>query len=245
MAKNKRRVAAPVSSEEAVVLPERVPTARPPWMAPLVQLGFIAVSALAVYGFVGVAKEGELRRRCTAICGLTPQYAGVNRKAPAFTLSDLDGKPVSLSDFQGKVVILNLWATSCAPCRQEIPDLAELTQVLKKRTDVVMVTITNDENPADVRDFLKSLLREDAPFLTLMDPQNTVIRDKFGTTMVPETWVIDKRGIIRARFDGQRDWTSGLVTQMVDQVREGSFCPVEINGNRRSGEALFVCGKDS
>lgn len=244
MAKNKRKAPSKVAEAEPVVLPEVEP---PPaaWLAPLVQLGFIAVAALAVYGFVGMAKEGELRRRCTAICGLTPQYAGVNRKAPSFTLADLDGKPVSLADYQGKVVLLNLWSTSCLPCRKEIPDLAELTQVLKKRSDVVVLTVTNDESPADVRDFLKSLLREDAPFITLMDPNNAVIRDKFGTTMVPETWVIDKRGVIRARFDGQRDWSSGLVTQMVDQVRQGSFCPIEINGNKRAGEGLFVCGNDS
>lgn len=241
MAKSKRNAAAP----PVEVAPAPEPTGPASWLAPVVQLGFIAVAALAVYGFVGMAKEGELRRRCTALCGLSPQYAGVARKAPAFTLNDLDGKPVSLSDYAGKVVILNLWSTTCLPCRKEIPDLAELTAVLHKRSDVAVLTVTNDENAAEVRDFLKSLLREDAPFVTLMDPESKVIKDKFGTTMVPETWIIDKQGVIRARFDGQRDWSSGLVTQMVDQVRQGGYCPVEINGSKRGGEGLFVCGNDT
>ena len=212
--------------------------------APVVQLGFIAVAALAVYGFVAMAKEGELRRRCTAMCGLSPQYAGANRRAPSFTLADLDGKKVSLESFRDKVVVLNLWSTTCAPCRKEIPDLAELTQVLKKRTDVVVLTVTNDENAGQVRDFLKSILREDPPFVTLMDPDNDVIKDKFGTTMVPETWVIDKRGVIRARFDGTRDWTSGLVTQLVDQIRQGGYCPLEVDGEKHGGEGSFVCSSD-
>ncbi len=243
MANHKRTRATPADAAPA---PVEVPAPeRPAYMAPLVQMAFIGIAALSVYGFVGMAKEGELRRRCTPICGLTPQYAGVNRKAPEFTLNDLNGKAVSLSDFRDKVVVLNLWATSCEPCRKEIPDLAELTQVLKKRTDVVMLTISNDASATDVRDFLKSLLKEDAPFITLMDPENKVIKDKFGTTMVPETWIIDKRGVIRARFDGQRDWTSGLVTQLIDQVRAGSFCPLDVNGQKRAGEGAFVCGNDS
>lgn len=243
MAKNKRTRAANETPAPAVVVTP--PSAGPAALGPIVQLGFIAVAALAVYGFVGMAKEGELRRRCTPICGLTPQYAGVNRKAPSFTLSDLDGKSVSLDDYKNKVVILNLWSTSCLPCRKEIPDLAELTLLLRKRPDVVMLTITNDDNAADVKDFLKSLLREEAPFITLMDPENKVIKDKFGTTMVPETWIIDKRGVIRARFDGQRDWTSGLVTQLIDQVRAGGYCPLDIDGQKHSGEGAFVCKNDS
>lgn len=211
----------------------------------IVQLGFIGIAAFAVYAFVGMAKDGELRRRCSPLCALKPEYAGASRKAPAFMLEDLDGKSVSLDSFRDKVVVLNMWSTTCRPCVEELPALAELTSVLKKRDDVVVVTITNDENAAEVRDFLKSVLPSAPPFVTLIDPQNKVIGGQFGTTMVPETWILDKQGIVRARFDGQRDWTSGMITQLIDQVRAGGYCPMEVMAGKRSGEGAFVCNEGS
>lgn len=214
-------------------------------LASVVQLAFIGLAAFAVYGFVGMAKDSELRRRCSALCAMKPEYAGTSRKVPSFSLNDLDGKPVSLDAFRNKVVVLNMWSTSCRPCVEELPELAELTQVLKKRDDVVVVTIANDEKADDVRDFLKSVLPAAPPFFTLIDPENTVIRGKFGTTMVPETWIIDKQGVVRARFDGKREWSAGMVTQLVDQVRGGGYCPIEINAGKRGGEGAFVCSEGS
>lgn len=212
-------------------------------LSAIAQLGFIGLAAFSVYAFVGMAKEGELRRRCTPLCGLAPEYAGASRKMPSFVLNDLEGKPVSSESLAGKVLVLNLWSTTCKPCVEELPDLAELTQALRKRSDVVVVTISNDENPGEVRDFLQSVLPAAPPFLTLLDPDNSVIKEKFGTTMVPETWIIDARGVVRARFDGKRDWTSGLVTQLIDQVRAGGYCPLEINAGKRSGEGAPICNE--
>lgn len=207
----------------------------------MVQLLFVALAAFGVYGFVVMAKEGELRRRCTPLCALKPQYAGAERVVPSFTLLDMNGKPVSIESYRGKVVVLNFWTKTCGPCLEEMPALVELTHLLASRDDVAVLTVSTDDGPDDVRDLLKSLLKDEPPFPVLFDPNLQVVRDKFGTTLFPETWVLDKRGVVRARFDGQRDWTSSIVTELVDQLRGGGYCPLRVQGGVKSGEGAAIC----
>ena len=68
----------------------------------------------------------------------------------------------------------------------------------------------------------------DAPFPVLFDPDGEkVVMGKYGTHLFPETWLIDKRGVIRARFDGGRDWANAAVVELLDQLREGTYCPLQ------------------
>jgi hypothetical protein len=70
------------------------------------------------------------------------------------------------------------------------------------------------------------------------------VKEKYGTNLFPETWIIDKEGIIRARFDGPRDWSGGAVAEYIDHVRAGGYCPIEIKGPERrdkSGQGAAVC----
>lgn len=209
------------------------------------QLAFVLAAAALVYGFVGVTREAEMRRRCNAACVMHPNYMGTDRKVPAFELKDLTGKTVSMKDFEGKVVVLNFWTKTCGPCIEEMPDIADLAKVLKDRRDVAVVTISIDESAQDAAGTLKSLLKEEAPFITLMDPDNKVVKGKFGTTLFPETWIVDKRGVIRARFDGAKEWSNPAVVEYVDQIRNGGYCPVEIapkNGRIEiSGDGAKLC----
>jgi cytochrome oxidase Cu insertion factor (SCO1/SenC/PrrC family) len=194
------------------------------------QLLFVACAAVAVYGFVTVAREGEKRRSCSAECLMRPDYAGAERRAPSFTLNDMSGKPVSLDSFRGKVVVLNFWTKTCGPCLEEMPSLADLARILQPRTDVALVTISTDEGPDDVRDTLKSVLGGDPPFTVLFDPDaKNVIEGKFGTHLFPETWILDKSGIVRARFDGGREWSNPAVVELVDQLRSGDYCPLKVD----------------
>ncbi len=192
------------------------------------QVAFVLAAAALVYGFVGVTREAELRRRCNAACLLRPNYMGADRKAPAFELKDLSGKSVTLKQFEGKVVVLNFWSKTCGPCLEEMPELAELAKILHEKPDVAVITISIDETAQEASMTLKALLKEEPPFLTLMDPDNKIVKGKFGTTLVPETWVIDKRGIIRARFDGAKEWGNPAVVEYVDQIRAGGYCPIDI-----------------
>ncbi len=210
-------------------------------LGPVAQLAFVALAAIGVYSFVSVAREGETRRRCTPTCMLAPTYANANRLAPNFVLKDMAGKEVSLESFRGKVVVLNFWTKTCGPCLQEMPEIADLARIVRPKGDVVVLTVSTDEGPEAVRDTLKAVLREEPPFPVLFDPEAAVVGAKYGTRLFPETWIIDTRGVERARFDGARDWSSSAIVQLIDQIRVGGYCPIEIEDGKPRGEGARMC----
>lgn len=209
------------------------------------QVAFVLLAAFIVYAFVAVTREGETHRRCTAACLLHPEYMGASRMAPNFTLKNIRGQSVTLADYRGKVVVMNFWSKTCGPCLEEMDALVELTKILQERSDVVMLTVTFDEDPNDVQQTLRAILHGDPPFQVLFDPEKTFVKGKYGTELVPETWVIDKRGVVRARFDGAKKtargehiWRDATVVEFIDQIRQGSYCPVEINGGLTTAEQV-------
>jgi peroxiredoxin len=204
-------------------------------------LGFVLIAAIGVYSFVSVAKEGEMRRRCAPTCLLRPNYSGYERKAPSFTLKDTRGHDVSLEGLRGKVVVLNFWTKTCGPCMEEMPEVADLARILKPMDDVVLLTVSTDETAEDATQTLKSVLREEAPFPVLMDPEATVVRGKFGTSLYPETWIIDKTGVVRTRFDGPREWSGAMVVELVNQIRAGGYCPAQARDGKFTGESARLC----
>ena len=135
----------------------------PPWTYAAYG-AFVLLAGLLVYSFVTVARDGETRRECSALCLVHPNYAGASLSAPDFKLKDMNGHDVSLSSYRGKVVLLNFWASWCAPCRDEMPDLGELAEILKPEKDVVLLTVSVDHGPDEVRDLLKTIFKADAPF---------------------------------------------------------------------------------
>jgi peroxiredoxin len=207
----------------------------------LAQVAFVVVAALFVYSFVGVTKEGETRRVCSAPCYLHPDYLAAERRAPSFSLKDMQGKTVTLESLKGKVVVLNFWTKTCGPCLEEMPDFAEMAKVVRDRPDVAVLAVSTDEGPDDVKPTLQTVLREPPPFPVLFDPDLSVVRDKYGTRLFPETWFIDKEGIIRARFDGAREWTNPLFVNFIDALRGGEYCPVKIDGRMLGGKAGRIC----
>ena len=210
-------------------------------VAPVFYIGFVLLAGFIVYSFVASAREGELRRRCSPTCLLRPDYAGADKKIPSFTLTNMKGAKVALDAYRDKVIVLNFWTKTCGPCLEEMPEIVELTKILKDRKDVAVVTISTDDGPEDVRATLKSILREEAPFEILFDPDAKVVAGKFGTRLYPETWIVDKRGVIRARFDGARAWSNPAVVELIDQVRVGGYCPIDIREGRPTGEGARVC----
>jgi len=210
-------------------------------LGPVAHLGFVILAAVAVYSFVSVAKEGEMRRRCTPTCILRPNYAGYERKVPNFSLRDTKGHDVSMESYRGKVVVLNFWTKTCGPCMEEMPEIADLAKILKPMGDVAVVTVNTDDTAEEARDTLKSVLRDEPPFTTLMDPDAKIVKGSFGTSLYPETWIIDKNGIVRARFDGAREWSSATVVELVNQIRGGGYCPVNSREGKFIGDSVKLC----
>jgi len=204
------------------------------------QLGFVAGAAVMVYSFVATAREGETRRKCSAMCLLQPSYAGAERTLPDFELHDLDGRVHRSRDWAGKVIVLNFWTKTCGPCLEEMPAFAQLAKVLHARPDVVVAAVSTDDEPREVRDTLKSILRESPVFESLIDPESKVVLGKFGTDLFPETWIIDQHGIVRARFDGARDWSDAAVVELVDEIQGGTYCPMSIRKGKLSSSADAV-----
>jgi peroxiredoxin len=212
----------------------------------IAQVAFILAAAGAVYLFVSAAQTDQRRASCTALCSLSPAYAGRNRKAPDFELPDIHGRPVKLSSFRGKTVYLNFWTKTCRPCLDEMPTLAELAKISKHRTDFVVVTVSTDEGPDDVRDALQiALNNEEPPFPILFDPESKIVNGMFGTKLYPETWIIDPKGIIRARFDGPREWSDALALEIGEMVSRPGGCPVEFEKGVAKGRFAGICGDDS
>lgn len=210
--------------------------------ARIAELAFIGCAALGVYGFVTAAKDGETRRSCTALCALRPNYAAQNRTAPDFELPSINGGKVRLSSYRGKVVILNFWTKTCRPCLEEMPSIADLAKALKPHPEIALITVTTDDSADDAKDTLKSVLNGgDVPFEVLIDADGNVVQDKYGTKLFPETWFLDKQGVIRARFDGGKNWASPLTIDLAQSLNNPLQCQVLFDGGRAKGPAAGLC----
>lgn len=110
-------------------------------------------------------------------------------------------RTVDLSKLHGRVVVLNLWATWCAPCIEELPSLLELQ---KKMPEVAVVAVSMDQDPDVYRKFL---VDHHVDVLTVRD-EDMKVNALYGTVQIPETYVIDKQGTLRRKFVGAQVWTS-------------------------------------
>lgn len=124
----------------------------------------------------------------------------LGKVAPVFALDD-GQHAVDLHSLRGQVVVLNFWATWCAPCIAEMPSLEALQQELPQ---VKVVAVATDEDKASYDEYLQ---RRPVPLLTVFDASQRS-NVMYGTFRFPETYVIDKAGVIRRKFIGPQDWTS-------------------------------------
>lgn len=129
---------------------------------------------------------------------------GKGMPAPDFSLPDLEGKKVSLTDFKGKVVLLNIWATWCAPCVAEMPSMEKLYQELKHE-DFELLAISVDESGAEaVKPFVE---KHKLGFPVLLDTKGE-IKNLYQATGIPESFIIARDGIILEKIIGPRDWAT-------------------------------------
>jgi peroxiredoxin len=168
-----------------------------------------SVVVLAV-AFATVASLGG----CASTAGSVAHESAV-AGAPAsdFTLRDLDGKQVHLSDFGGKVVLLDFWATWCVPCQAELPQLEELYEK-NKDAGLVVVGIAMD-GPESVAQVLPFAHRYNLSFPTLLDEETRVVNAYNPQRIAPMTVLIDKRGIIARVRNGYNAGDEKLIADDV------------------------------
>ena len=128
----------------------------------------------------------------------------VGKAAPDFALTDITEKPYRLSDFRGKVVFLNFWATWCAPCREEMPSMEVLYKNFEKDGLVILaVSIDRVTTTKDIPPFVKGM---NLTFPVLIDSWGQTDKP-YKRLGVPETFLIDQQGVIREIIIGPKDWT--------------------------------------
>jgi peroxiredoxin len=124
--------------------------------------------------------------------------------APNFTFPDLDGKMVSLTDYKGKVVLLNIWATWCLPCVEEMPSMEKLYQELKDESFEILAVSIDESGVKAVLPFMK---KHKLSFPALIDAAGAM-KSLYQATGVPESFIVDKDGIIVEKVIGPRDWAA-------------------------------------
>ena len=124
----------------------------------------------------------------------TPELVAVDRPAPDISLPTLDGAMINLADLQGKVVLVNFWATYCEPCKYETPDLVAAYAELKDQgLEIVGVNLADQDDLEEVRRFAQ---RYQVNYPIALDHEG-VWQDAFGVFVIPHTYFIDSNGRIR------------------------------------------------
>ena len=141
-----------------------------------------------------------------------PTAAHIKSSELNLTLTTLDGKSIQLSDYRGKIILLNFWATWCPPCVIEFPQMLELTATNK---DIIFIAVSVDENEDAIERFLKKQNQKHTNserFITAHDPGRKTAHN-LGIKKFPETIIIGKDGRIKDKIVGAIDWLSDETEQ--------------------------------
>lgn len=161
----------------------------------------VAVLLFLVFAIVAVVYSESLKER-----------AVVGRPAPEFTLADLNGRSVSLSDFRGRIVLINFWNEWCDPCREEAPDLQAFHE---RYGDQVVLLGVNRGDPVP---FMQRFIEEFGLTYTNLRDHDTRVAELYGVTGVPESYFVDRQGILRYRHIGPLDF--GTMETVVQRILE-------------------------
>lgn len=159
-----------------------------------------ASSSLAVYAMGSLSKL------------LTPAPT----PAPDYVFKDAEGRDVRFADFKGKVAVVNLWATWCAPCKIEMPTLAALAEHYKDRDDFAVVTISMDVDKAVPE--ARTFIADHAPLTYYADPKFQLPFEFPGKGAMPQTILLDRQGRVRAVLTGEADWASDEAKALIEAL---------------------------
>jgi cytochrome c biogenesis protein CcmG/thiol:disulfide interchange protein DsbE len=188
-------------------------------------------TAAAVIAFAGVVLlvAGHLRQTARVPFQASYEGPGAEReqdheapvaagdKAANFKLESLDGRTVTLDQLHGKVVFLNIWATWCGPCREEMPSMETLYDEFRNNHDFVMLAVSQDTKGKLV--VAPYVGKNGYHFTVLLDPENKV-GEAYDVSGVPETFIIDRSGRIVAHHMGAFDWSRPDVKDALKELLE-------------------------
>lgn len=165
----------------------------------------------AILGFSAVIVSGWiLVFSCGCYSGTRPPRIGTS--APDFTVRDSE-RSVTLSQLKGQIVVLNFWATWCAPCVEEVPSLVQMQQRMKAK-GVTVLAVSVDADDSSYRRFVKD---HSVNLLTVRDGDQKS-NALYGTSKFPETYIIDRNGVMRRKFIGAVDWTEPEIIDFLGKL---------------------------
>lgn len=142
------------------------------------------------------------------------EFPEENYLAPDFSLTDINGNKVTLSEYKGRVVFLNFWATWCVTCEEEMPSMEKLYQRFKDEPFAMLTVSIDKEGEKQIRPYIEKF---GLTFPVLIDSDSTVAK-LYKTTGVPETFILNKEGVIVHKAVGPRDWSRQTVMETFEKM---------------------------
>jgi peroxiredoxin len=184
----------------------------------LFAVGF-ALAALVLIVFMNLrSRDDGSMDAWLAKTSIAPSGAGTvaaGKMAADFKLRDLKGNAISLSSLRGKVVFLNVWATWCAPCREEMPSIESLYKAFGVNKDFVVLAVSQDTD--GLKAVAPYMEKNGFDFTVLLDPRNEV-GESYSVTGVPETFIIGRDGRIVAHHVGPYDWSTSEMREALQEL---------------------------
>jgi cytochrome c biogenesis protein CcmG, thiol:disulfide interchange protein DsbE len=174
----------------------------------LIAIGLVSLVNLSSHRTLGSAPLGS--ETSSGQSGIV----AAGKLAANFTLKDLKGDQISLASLRGKVVFLNVWATWCAPCREEMPSIESLYRDFKTNSDFVVLAVSQDTDGGLVRPFVE---QNHLQFTVLLDPRNEV-GERYDVNGIPETFIIGRDGRIVAHHLGPYDWSNTDIREALQEL---------------------------
>jgi thiol-disulfide isomerase/thioredoxin len=143
--------------------------------------------------------------------------AAAAKPFPSVSFVSLDGTTISSGSYRGRLMVLNIWATWCAPCRREMPDLERLSKTLDPQRFAV-IGLSADEDEYVVREYLND---KGLTFARFIDKDLKIIRDRLGISVYPATVLIAPNGMLIGQVVGPREWHSPVMIRLLENAYQG------------------------